>query len=194
MTMKIKKIISTFAAVVIIAFCLVAISQPGKVSASALDSRGGPGSLVGYRDRAVTTAPVSGISLAILSDAEKDALSRAILEEYGALNLYQSVIDQYGTVYPFSRIVLAEQQHINALISQANKYGVEVPPNPGSTVPTAFNSLNDACQAGVDAEIADAGLYDQLMLMVTHSDILRVFTNLQSASLNSHLPVFQVCQ
>ena len=31
-------------------------------------------------------------------------------------------------------------------------------------------------------------------LVVTHTDSLQVFNNLQSASLNSHLPAFQTCQ
>ena len=48
-----------------------------------------------------------------------------------------------------------------------------------------------SAQAGVAAEIADAALYDELKPMVTHTDILQVFNNLQSASLNIHLPAFQ---
>jgi hypothetical protein len=71
---------------------------------------------------------------------------------------------------------------------------VLVPANPGLTTVPAFDTLSDACQAGVTAEIADAALYDELKPEVTHSDILQVFNNLQSASLNSHLPAFQTCQ
>ena len=44
------------------------------------------------------------------------------------------------------------------------------------------------------AEIADAALYDELISGTTHTDLLRVYQMLQSASLNSHLPAFQVCQ
>jgi hypothetical protein len=58
----------------------------------------------------------------------------------------------------------------------------------------AFNTLNDACKAGVAAEITDAALYDELKPVVTQSALLQVFNNLQSASLNSHLPAFQTCQ
>ncbi len=40
----------------------------------------------------------------------------------------------------------------------------------------------------MDAEIADAALYDELKLVTTHEDLIRVYNRLQSASLNSHLP------
>ena len=128
-----------------------------------------------------------------LTDTEKDALTQAILEEYGALNLYQNVISQFGNVYPFSNIALSEQMHVNALVRQANKYGVEVPTNPGLQTQTTYASLTEACQAGVAAETEDSALYDELEKVVTHSDILSVFSTLQSASLNSHLPAFQTC-
>ena len=66
-------------------------------------------------------------------------------------------------------------------------------PEPVELGPTSFASLSEACQAGVDAEIADAALYDELSPLVSHADILRVFSNLQQASLNSHLPAFEAC-
>lgn len=135
----------------------------------------------------------SGTTLTPLSSAESDALQQAILEEYGAMNLYQSVIDQLGNVYPFSMIVLSEQQHVNALVRQAEKYGIAVPENPGLAEAVTFSTLQQACQAGVAAETADAALYDELEPGVTHTDILRVFSQLQSASLNSHLPAFEAC-
>ena len=49
-------------------------------------------------------------------------------------------------------------------------------------------------QAGVQAEIADAALYDEIMPLTTHADILRVYENLKSASLDNHLPAFEDCQ
>lgn len=135
----------------------------------------------------------SGYALTPLSEAEQDALQKAILEEYGALNLYNSVIGQFGDVIPFSQIARSEQQHVNALVRQAEKYGVEVPANPGLASAPTFATLADACQAGVDAEIADAALYDELKPVTTHTDLLRVYDNLQSASLNNHLVEFETC-
>jgi len=103
------------------------------------------------------------------------------------------VINQFGSVYPFSTIVTAEQQHVNALVRQAEKYGVAVPANPGIDENISFASISDACAAGVEAEIADAALYDDLKLVTTHSDLVRVYDALQNASLNSHLPAFEAC-
>jgi hypothetical protein len=197
MSTKILKVFGAFVAVAILALGLFVFTQPGTVSATGLDRQGGPGGRGGYAQGAQgtgTTAQGTGVSLTPLSDSEKGALNQAILEEYGALNLYQSVIAQSGNVIPFSQIVRAEQQHINALTRQAAKYGVAVPVNPGLTTTPSFNTLSDACAAGASAEIADAALYDELRPVVTHSDILQVFNKLRNASLNSHLLSFQACQ
>ncbi len=192
---KIYKIVGVFTVVAILAVGLLAVSQPGEVFASSED-RGGPngGSGSGYGYGTGTAGSATGAALTPLSAAEEDALQQAILEEYGALNLYQSVIAQIGSVYPFSQIVLSEQHHVNALVRQATKYGVTVPANPGLTSTLSVSTLNEACEFGVNAEIADAALYDELKLVVTHTDILNVFNNLQIASLKSHLPAFETCQ
>jgi hypothetical protein len=178
------------------------------VSAQELDYRGvpgapgNPGGLGGNGQGNGTGAPGqgngiagqgAGYALTPLSDTEQDALQKAILEEYGALNLYNSVIEQFGDVIPFSQIARSEQQHVNALVRQAEKYGVDVPANPGLTAAPTFATLTDACQAGVDAEKADAALYDELIPVTTHTDLIRVYQNLQSASLNNHLVEFETC-
>jgi hypothetical protein len=194
MSKKILKVFGVITAVAILTLGLMAFIQPGTVSAAALARQGIPGGRGGNGQGTRPANPGSGIALTPLSVGEKDALNQAILEEYGALNLYQSVIAQFGNVYPFSQIAAAEQQHIAALTRQAIKYGVAVPANPGLSSVPSFTSVSDACQAGVTAEIADAALYDELKPEVTHTDILQVFNNLQSASLNSHLPAFQTCQ
>lgn len=135
----------------------------------------------------------AGMGLTSLSAAEAEGLQDAILEEYGALNLYKSVVAQFGDVYPFSQIAASEQQHADALIRQAEKYGVSVPANPGLAQAPTFNTLADACKMGVDAEIADAALYDTLKAVTTHADLLQVYNRLQAASLENHLPAFQTC-
>jgi hypothetical protein len=194
MSNRILKVIGALAAVAVLAVGIFAFSQSAVVSAAALERGGAGNGRGGYGQSTGITAPGSGTTTSTLSIAEQDALNQAILEEYGAFNLYESVIAQFGNAAPFSQIVRAEQQHINALTRQATKYGVTVPTNPGLTTPSSFTTLNDACEAGAAAEIADAALYDELKPVITHSDILQVFNNLQSASLNSHLPAFQVCQ
>ena len=43
-------------------------------------------------------------------------------------------------------------------------------------------------------EIDNVALYDQLFSMTDDTGLIRVFTNLSNASLNSHLPQFEACQ
>jgi hypothetical protein len=183
-----KTKITTILTLTILAAMLAAFIPAGSVSADSLAGRGGPAGTQGQG-----LGAGGGLALTPLTAAEAADLQDAILEEYGALNLYNAVIAQFGSVVPFSQIALSEQMHVNALVRQATKYGVSIPANPGLTAPT-FASLEIACQAGVAAEIADAALYDQLMAGTTHTDLLRVYQMLQSASLNSHLPAFEICK
>ncbi len=127
--------------------------------------------------------------------AEVTALTEAIDEEYSALNTYQAALAQFGNIYPFSQIARSEQQHVNALARLFAKYGLAVPANPGLASTPTWSTVADACQTGVAAEIADAALYDELKPSVDNADTqsVRVFANLQAASLNSHLPAFEAC-
>ena len=165
--------------------------QPG--NGAGPGSSNGPGNQAGGNGTAARRGPGGGIALGPLSPAEVDGLIRAIQEEMGAQALYQSVLDAFGDVAPFNTIVLSEAQHLAALERQGTKYAVSLPTFTPAPAPT-FATLAEACQAGVDAEIADAALYDELMAVTTHSDLLQVYRNLQSASLNQHLPAFEACK
>lgn len=135
-----------------------------------------------------------GLALGPLTGAEVDGLLRAIQEEYRAQALYQSVLDTFGDAYPFNYIVRSEAQHASQLVRLAQKYGVAVPESSYLGELPEFSTLSAACQAGVEAEIADAALYDEIMPAATHTDLLRVYANLKAASLNNHLPAFQACE
>jgi hypothetical protein len=128
-----------------------------------------------------------------LSPSEIEALGLALDDEYKEWATYDQVLADLGTIAPFSRIVVAEQIHIDALVTLLNRYGLEVPPNPWPGNVPSFDTRPEACAAGVEAEIANAALYDQLLGMVSHRDIIRVFTALQQASLTKHLPAFERC-
>lgn len=193
-----RKFLSVALIVAVLAGLGAALFMPAGTVAAASDARRGtPGGWGGNgsagSSSAGSGAAFTGTALIPLSDAEAQALQYAILEEYGAFNLYTAVNAQFGSTIPFSYIVRSEQQHINALVRQAQKYGIAVPENPGLANPPVFATLAEACQAGVDAEIADAALYDELKLVTTHADLLQVYDRLQKASLDSHLPAFQLC-
>ena len=163
------------------------IGTAGLAGAEELDRRGGPGN---------NWAPGSCVyaqAAQPIDQAEITALNRAIAEEYGALNTYKAAIAQLGNIYPFSQIVRAEQQHVNALSRLFTKYGLSIPADPGLIGTPTFPSLTNACQVGVAAEIADANLYDELLKVTDNADLIQVFKNLQRASLNAHLPAFETC-
>ena len=130
-----------------------------------------------------------------LSAEVQEALDEAINDEYKALSTYEAVIAKFGAVRPFSMIKGAEEQHIASLKAIYDKYGLEVPENVWPSKVSAPAKLQEACQIGVDAEIANADLYkDKLLPVVSgHEDITAVFKNLMSASEQKHLPAFDKC-
>lgn len=128
-----------------------------------------------------------------LTETEFQALGMALADERNALATYLSVMDSFGQVEPFVSIAAAEQRHVDALINQFNKYGIEVPADAGLTNLPVFESINQACAASAAAERANAQLYDQLFSMTDRQDLLRIFENLRRASLESHLPEFEAC-
>ena len=128
-----------------------------------------------------------------LDDAEAEALQMALNDEYKAWSVYDQVIADFGPVQPFVNIQRAEESHIAALTRLMEAYGLDVPQNPWpGNVPT-FDTLADACAGGVQAELDNAALYDQLFSMVDNPDIVQVFTALQRASLSQHLSAFERC-
>jgi len=119
----------------------------------------------------------------------EEMLNITLLDELKAKATYESIIETYGSVKPFSRIVLAEENHIQALLVLFETYGFEVPTFDASSIETPI-SITEALQAGVNAEIENIALYD-LFLSQTDlpEDVRTVFTALQRASEN-HLRAF----
>jgi hypothetical protein len=139
---------------------------------------------------------VSFVGAAYAQQLEKNtqqALIDAINDEYKARALYQKVIDKFGEVRPFSNIIKAETQHIEELLPLFEKYGVEVPKDEWYDKVPEFATLQEACEAGVKAEIENAKMYDEFFKFVKEQDIIDVFKNLRDASQEKHLPAFQRC-
>ncbi len=128
-----------------------------------------------------------------LTKNEIHALGEALDDEYGAWATYDQVIADFGAAPPFSNIRDAEARHIEALHSLYMLYGLPIPANlwPGKT--PRYASLQEACEAGVAAEVANGELYDRLFAATERPDILAVFRNLQNASQKRHLPAFERC-
>lgn len=128
-----------------------------------------------------------------ISESEIEALSLAINDEYKARATYQRVINKFGDVKPFSNIINSESNHIAELINIYNKYALTIPEDDWLDKVPVFSSVEEACQAGVDAEVENAALYEELFSMVDNQDIIAVFNSLKSASENNHLPAFERC-
>lgn len=124
---------------------------------------------------------------------EIEALSLTINDEYKAEAIYQKVLDKFGDVKPFSNIINAEKKHSNSLKEIYQKYDLTIPVNDWSDKVPEFDSIEEACQAGVEAEIENVALYDELFAKVDNQDIIAVFTSLRDASQDKHLPAFQRC-
>jgi len=130
-----------------------------------------------------------------LTETVQVALDGAINDEYKALSTYEAVITKFGAVRPFSMIKSAEEQHIASLRAIYDKYGLTVPANTWGSKVSAPETLKEACQVGVEAEIANAELYRKELIPAVsgYEDIAAVFENLMSASEDKHLPAFEKC-
>jgi hypothetical protein len=128
-----------------------------------------------------------------LHPREVIALLEALDDEHKAHATYHQVVADFGDVLPFVNIVEAEARHIAALTRLLERHRVPVPSNPWPGRVTRFDSLRAACEAAVEAEIANRSLYDRLMASTDRADILEVFQNLRDASEHNHLPAFQRC-
>ncbi len=111
--------------------------------------------------------------------------------EYAAAASYEAVLDRYGDVEPYATIYEAELRHIDALIRQLERLGVEVPENPYTGKIEAPADLKTAAEAWAEGEILNVELYDFLLTQTDNEQLLRVLNNLRRASLESHLPAFE---
>jgi hypothetical protein len=123
-------------------------------------------------------------------------LVEALQEEHLAEVTYRRVLADFGPVAPFARIADSEARHLQAILGLFGRRGWSAPESiwTPDNVP-AFGSVAEACAGGVAVEIEDGALYEgYLSRDDLPSDVVNVFTHLQAASLESHLPAFQACQ
>jgi hypothetical protein len=124
-----------------------------------------------------------------------EMLGLALHEEHKAESLYRSVLETFGPdTVPFAAIAESEARHVEALQVLFARRQLTPPSDVAASFPT-FASVPVACSAGVVAERADAAFYTPYLGRTDlPQDVRNVFTNLQSASLQSHLPAFERCQ
>jgi len=121
-------------------------------------------------------------------------LTEAIDDEYKAQAIYRLVLRKFGDIAPFANIVEAEGRHIEALLTLFEKYDICVPVDEWPAKAEAPDSILEACEIGVSAEIENATMYDKLLSAAAdYPDVQAVLKNLQRASQENHLPAFQRC-
>jgi len=128
-----------------------------------------------------------------LSDEEIPILLEALDDEYMAYATYDQVIEDFGPIKPFINIREAEGRHITALLGLFKRYDLPIPDNTWPGRVDHYASVEAACKAGVEAEIANGEMYDRLIGNARKNDIITVLRNLQAASQQRHLPAFQRC-
>jgi len=128
-----------------------------------------------------------------LAVAEEKALREALDDEYRSWATYDQVIKDFGDIRPFSNIREAEARHIGALIYLFAQYALDVPQNPWAGRVPHYASVRAACEAAVQAEIANGAMYQSLLRTTSRQNILAVLQNLQRASVERHLPAFRRC-
>lgn len=145
--------------------------------------------------RSAACVSIANLPVESLSQAEKDALTTRLQEEYLARDVYTAVIAKLGNVQPFTTIVKSEEQHIAALTSLFTKYQLTVPADAQaartSSLMAGVTTVQDALNLGVTVEKEDINLYKSLVASIDNKDILQVFGNLQTASTTKHLVAFE---
>jgi hypothetical protein len=128
-----------------------------------------------------------------LAPQESEALLQALDDEYRAWATYDQVIKDFGPVRPFVNIREAEGRHIEALLGLCRRYRVTAPGNPWIGKAPRYASVSEACQSGIEAEVANAALYDRLLASTARRDVRAVYDALRLASQDRHLPAFRRC-
>lgn len=128
------------------------------------------------------------------SPADAEALALALDDEYRAEAMYESVMAAHGEIRPFSNIIQAERRHSQRVRDEMTRLGIEYSDtNPFLGNITAPATTFKACQQGVDAEIENIALYDEILPTISDGQVKATLTDLQWASRERHLPAFQRC-
>ena len=128
-----------------------------------------------------------------ISTGEVEALNAALDDEYKARATYEQIIKDFGEVKPFTNIIKSEENHIRELMQLYEKYDLKPIEDRWTGNIDRYESVAEACEVGVQAEIDNADVYDKLFPKVDNQDIISVFTSLRDASRLKHLPAFQRC-
>ena len=112
--------------------------------------------------------------------------------EYAAAASYKAVIDEYRSVEPYATIYESELRHISSLTRQLQNLGEPIPTNPYLGKMTLEKDFVAIAKAEAEVEVLNVEMYDDLSSKTSNSNLLKVLGNLRSASLEMHLPAFDL--
>ncbi len=119
-----------------------------------------------------------------------DMLTYAIQDEFLAHAEYDQILNDFGSVRPFTNIIRAEATHIEALLPLFAAYGITAPADEGADRAVSVNTLTNALQTGVTAEVNNIAMYETFLDQTLPGNVRAVFESLMHASEN-HLRAFQ---
>ena len=121
----------------------------------------------------------------------EEMLTYAIQDEYLARAEYKVIMDAYGEQRPFINIMKAEGGHVQRLLPLFTAHGVTVPEDTALEHTVKPDSLQEAYEAGVTAEVHNIAMYEAFLKQDDLPDDVRaVFEALMRASGN-HLRAFE---
>lgn len=124
---------------------------------------------------------------AALADTDltiEDMITYSLQDEYLALATYEAVVDAYGEVHPFTRLIVAETMHADALVTLASTYGIAPVEDTADTLVVLPESLDLAYETLLAAEADNIAMYEAFLAVDDlPDDVELVFTRLRDASL-----------
>jgi len=120
----------------------------------------------------------------------EEMLEYAIEDEYLAYAEYELIINELNASRPFTNIIKAEQAHIEIVETLYKAYNIPLPDINPSIYITLPDSINDALDEGIKAEIANIAMYESFLKEDLPNDIRLAFETLKRAS-ESHLAAFE---
>jgi hypothetical protein len=191
--LNMKKIILTvlIAALLFAAFaCSASLPDTSAQSAAPQAGEESPAESLGAEDPASDESFGSAGAAADDDLPLEEMLTYAIQDEYLARAEYEAIMEEYGSIAPFSNIIRAEESHISQLVPLFESNGLAVPADDAADYVILPASLDEAYQAGIDAEIANIAMYELFLAQELPDDVRAVFENLMAGS-QSHLSAFE---
>lgn len=120
----------------------------------------------------------------------EEMLQYALEDELKAHAEYVGIMDKFSVSKPFSNIAEAEIRHKDALITLYETRDLSIPNFDAMEGLELPNSLSEAYDIGVEAEIENIAMYEQFLEQELDPDVRRVFTALKEGS-EKHLQAFK---